>query len=405
MSVKSASRRRIYLDYASATPILPQAAREVARVSKKLWGNPGSIHAEGVAAKQELLAAREKIAAALAVKAREVVFVSGGTEANNLAILGFARHLILRDSVLKSQGSNLEGNLRTTHWITSVIEHPSVLECFSEIERLGGSVTHLIPNEKGVITPDILQKALRKETVFVSIAWANHEIGVVQPVAKLSQMIRKYEKECASTIVFHSDAGQTPLYKSSYPHTLGVDLFTLDSAKLYGPRGIGAVYLSNQVELAPIVLGGKQERGLRAGTENVALAAGFAEAISIVAKNRHAETERMLALKKEFEQGVAKVAPDAFFNSNELGLPHLINVSFPSTQSEYLTLELDRAGTAVATKSACREGEERISQVVEVLGGPSWRATSTIRFSFGSGTTRADVRRVVAELKRLLRKS
>src|SRR6185503_18696643 len=208
-------QRRIYLDYASATPVHIRAQTALQRASRT-FGNPGSIHLEGVIAKRQLEDAREKLALELGVKARELVFVSGGTEANNLAILGSARALLRKE---KFDG---------THWITSTIEHPSVLECFSEIERLGGEVTHLLPDKNGVIHSEELARALRKETVFVSIAWANHEIGVVQPIASLSQTIHQHEEKIGTTVNFHVDAGQAPLYKAPQLHSLKADIVSLD---------------------------------------------------------------------------------------------------------------------------------------------------------------------------------
>ncbi len=389
--------RRIYLDYASATPLDPAAAREMARAAQVI-GNPGAIHAEGVEASLELEHAREKVAHELGCKSREIVFVSGGTEANNLALLGIARKLEMKARTLSG-----------THWLVSSIEHPSVLECFSEIERLGGNVSHVAPDGRGIISPEAVKRHLKKETVCVSVGWANNEIGTIQPLSQIARVIRAHERAHKSKVVFHSDAGQGPLYLGTTVHSLGVDLFTLDSAKLYGPRGIGVVYLNNTVELSAINMGGAQERGLRPGTENVALAAGFAEALAVRAQSRDAEGKRMRVLRDVLAAALLKELPDAVINGDlKFSLPHMLNISLPNIQSEYITLALDHAGVAISTKSACREGQERRSHVVEALVPPAlsevegWRAENTLRISLGEGTQKKDLQRFVDTLSTIV---
>lgn len=380
-------QRRIYLDYASATPVLPEALR-AQNAAGDMYGNPGSIHAEGVLSREMLEKSRETIARQLACKSREIVYVSGGTEANNLAIVGYARKL-----------ESIRRTLTGTHWIVAKIEHPSVLECFAEIERMGGSVTHVDVDARGRMRSETLAAALTKETVFVSIGWANHEIGTIQDMSDLARVINAHEEQHHSIVIFHCDAGQTPLYKSPYVHTLGVDLLTLDSGKLYGPRGIGALYISNRTELAPIFFGGKQERGLRAGTENVALAAGFATAFETVARERASESKRVRTLRNQLEKEITQRCANVFINGDtDHTLPHMLNISIKDVDCEYLTLALDRRGIAVATKSACREGEESRSHVVDALGGESWRAAHTIRMSLGRDTTTRDIQSVAVVL-------
>ena len=211
--------KRMYLDYASATPVCEAALRAVHSASGT-YANPGAIHAEGVAAKRLLEHSRELIAHELAVKARQLISTSGGTEGNNLAILGFARAISSR-----RPGMNLSG----THWVVSAIEHPSVLECFGEVERLGGEVTFVDPDARGIISARAVEGALRPETVLVSVQWANHEIGTIQPLRDIARIISQYEKSHRTTILLHSDLGQAPLYLAPHLHTLGVDMATLDS--------------------------------------------------------------------------------------------------------------------------------------------------------------------------------
>jgi cysteine desulfurase len=374
-------KERIYLDHASATPILAEASRAV-QAAEKFVGNPGAIHAEGVEAARALESARASIASVLGVKSREVLFASGLTEANNLAIVGFARAL-----------ERIRRTLAGTHWIVSSIEHASVLECFAEIERLGASVTHIDPDSRGIILPETLRSALTAETVFVSIGWANNEIGVIQQLSKIAQIIRAHELAHKTAVAFHSDAGQGPLYLPTSIHSLGVDLLSISASKLYGPHGIGALYVNNRIQLAPIILGGSQERGLRAGTENVALAAGFAAAFDVVAGEREKEGKRLQKMRDDFAKEVLARIPGAILNGElKHSLPHMLNISIPDINAEYLALSLDHAGVAISTKSACNEGE-KASHVVEALAGEPWRAENTLRFSLGRSTTAKELRR------------
>ena len=277
--------KRIYLDHASATSVLP-AARDAVYRAMDTYANPGGIHADSVAAKRLLENSRERIAAHLGCKAREVIFTSGLTEANNAGIVGTARAL-----------ERMRRGLSGTHWIVSSIEHASVLECFSEIERMGGSVTYVDPEPSGIITAKRVADTLRPETVCVSVGWGDNEIGTIQPLAEIARAIRDHERKHTSTIIFHSDAGQAPLYRSPQVHTLGVDMLALGSGKLYGPRGIGVLHVGNRVQLAPVIFGGGQERGLRSGTEDPALASGFAEALDIITRERESECGRLRELR------------------------------------------------------------------------------------------------------------
>lgn len=384
--------KRIYLDNASSTLPL-QEALSAMRDAERLIGNPGGIHSEALQAKEVLDKARSSIAKELACKGREVIFTSGLTESINLAILGFARSRAMARFNLATDWQGL--TLTETHWIVSSIEHSAVLECFGEIERLGGKVTHITPDDRGLFSPEKVLHAVRENTVFISIGWANSEIGVVQPIRDISRAV----KEKNANAVFHSDAGQAPLYFSPHVHTLGVDLMSFGSNKLYGPHGVGALYAASAIELSPVIFGGKQERGLRSGTENIALAAGFAKAFETIAREREREGVRLRALRDTFARGILENVPGAIVNTFlKHSLPHMLNISIPNIQSEYVTLMLDRAGIAFSTKSACREGDTRRSHVVEVLGGPEWRAANTLRFSLGRGTSEKDLKKTLRAL-------
>lgn len=391
-------KKRVYLDYASAPPVRAEALQAM-HDAEKYVGNPGAIHREAVEAKRVLEAARNTVARLLAVKPREVVFTAGLTEANNIAIVGFAR-------MLERTRRTLQG----THWIVSAIEHSSVLECFAEIERLGGTVTHLAPDQRGVILPTAVKTVLTPETVFISIGWANNEIGTIQPLREIAATVRAHELMHGTRVMLHTDAGQAPLYLSTTVHSLGVDLLALGSNKLYGPHGIGALYKSNHATLARVQFGGNQERQLRPGTENVALAAGFAVAFECVAREREAAGTRVRALRDELAQSLKQRIPGLIENGDStLALPHMLNISIPDSSStgrqvssEYVTLALDAKGIALSTKSACREGEEAESHAVAALGGPAWAARTALRFSLGADTRRADIPRVVHALQAAL---
>jgi cysteine desulfurase len=379
------SHKRTYLDFASATPLSPQAS-EAMHKAERSYGNPGSVHSEGVEARRALDAARASIAEEVGAKAGQIIFTSGLTESNNLAVLGLARAIELT-----------ERSLEETHWITTSIEHSSILEVFADVERRGGTVAHLEPDERGLISRAALERSLKPSTVLVSIGWANNEIGVVQDLSALSRTVR----ESAPQALFHSDAGQAPLYRFPHVHTLGMDMVSLGSGKLYGPRGIGCLYVDDPSRLSAHMLGGGQEKGLRAGTEEVSLASGFAAALALIGKERREEAQRLEILRDALASDIEDRIPGILRNGDAKHvLPHMLNISIPDVHAEYLVLALDREGFALSTRSACNTNEAR-SHVVAALGGESWRAENTLRISFGRGTTAKDIGRFTEALVRL----
>lgn len=400
--------RRVYLDHASATPPLPEALAAMREASRD-FGNPGSIHGEGVAAKKRLEAARSAVARELGAKTRQIVFTSGLTESINLGILGLARRIEL-------SGRDLE----ETHWITTSIEHSSVLECFADIERRGAEVTHLDPDSRGLIAPEELARAVRPNTVLISIGWANNEIGVVQDLAALARAAKAAQK----SVLFHTDAGQGPLYLSPHVHTLGVDMMSLGSGKLYGPRSCGALYVQDHSSIAPVILGGGQEGGLRAGTEEVASPAGFACALEVISRERKGEAKRLGALRDELVKTLRARFPDVVVNGSlKHALPHMLNISIPGVGAEYLVLALDREGIALSTRSACNANAAS-SHVVQALadaaiasssvalprpseafrgsGAKEERSKNTLRISLGRDTVARDTARLQKALEALI---
>lgn len=392
-------KRRIYLDYASATPVSPASLRTV-REAEALIGNPSGVHEEGVCASRLLEDSRAKIAAELGCKAREIIFTSGITESNNLAILGHARapgRTVLKGARGRSS-VNVPASLENTHWLTTSVEHASVLACFEHIKESGAIVSFVNPDARGIISADAIKKELRKETKFVSVGWANNEIGVVEPISHVARMLHEYEEKNGTSIIFHSDAGQAPLYRAPQVHTLGIDLFSIGASKLYGPHGVGALFIGNRAELAPIILGGGQERGLRAGTENVALASGMSTALVEAGRERENEAKRLGKLRDYFAREIAAHVPNVIVNGDIKNmLPHILNISIPNTNAEYAVLAFDRAGIAISTKSACKT-DEAVSHVLSALGGPPWRAKNTLRFSLGRYTTEKDLHKALEVL-------
>ena len=254
-----------------------------------------------------------------------------------------------------------------------------------------------------MITTEALSRVVRPETVFVSIGWANGEIGTVQPMISLTRCIREYQREHASRIIIHSDAGQAPLYEKTTFRSLDVDLLSLDAGKLYGPRGVGALIVRGGTPLAPIFFGGKQERGLRPGTENVALVVAFAVAYEKLVSERESESKRLRDIRDFFAHELMARIPAIIRNGERDIQPHILNVSIPGAVNEYFVLSLDAAGFSLSAKSACREGEKAHSHVVCALGpvqqgdkeilSAEERATCTLRFSLGRETTREDMER------------
>ncbi len=346
-----------------------------------LFGNPGSIHRDGMMAEEALDTARKTIAGVFEVPAHTIYFTSGGTEGNNLAIFGVARARVFPHPEKK------------VHIVVAAIEHASVLEPVKHMQEMGVSVTLVAPDSDGRITPAAIRAALTPETALVSVGWANGEVGTVQSIHAIAQCIRQYEKEYSTSIVFHTDAGQAPLYLPGMVSGLGVDVMTLDSGKLYGPRGVGALYVRDASMLAPVLYGGGQEGGIRPGTENVQLAVGFAAALTAGARARKEESRRLVGLRSKLTDELRKHLPEMVVNgARDAALPHIVHVSIPDIDAEYIALALDAKGISVSTKSSCEEGE-RVSRVVAAMVQPEalWRAQNTLRLSMGNDTTEAEV--------------
>src|SRR3989344_266166 len=396
------SNKRIYLDNAAATQIDHRVFKEVNFHLKNTFGNAGSLHEEGIKAKKVLDSSRIKVAGFFSAHPDEIVFTSGGTESNNLAITGLIARIENLESGIK--------NKNKLHAITTKIEHSSVLECFKKLEQSGLYVTYLPVNSKGVVELSDLKKALRPETVLVSIQYANNEIGTIQPIREIAKIIRHHNSNKGGSVIFHTDASQAPCYLDCNVEKLGVDLLTLDGHKIYGPKGVGALYIRRGIVIEPAILGGGQEDGLRSGTENVPLIGGLARALEICGAERDIESRRLLKIRDEIHSKIIKnlrmdsKAGAIVLNGDlEKRLPNNINISISNLDTTFLTLQLDAAGISVSTKSTCNEGEEG-SYVVSSLGGERWRSEKTLRVTLGRFTKKSDIKIFLKFLSGFLKK-
>lgn len=406
--------KRVYLDYASTTPLDRRVQKAMEPFFSKAFGNPSSIHAEGVLAKKVLDGARTNSARLLEAHADEIVFTSGGTEANNLALLGTIGAL---DGTWNMEHG---GKKVLPHVVTTNIEHSSILEPLQELEREGRvEVTYVPVEANGVVKAEKILAAIRPNTVLVSVQYANNEIGTVQPIRKIGQLLvplrnSKFilhnspnEKRYP---VFHSDACQAPLYLRCLVNALGVDLLTLDAHKIYGPKGVGALYVRRGTPLSPTLYGGGQERGLRSTTENIPGIVGFAEALRIATVEREKESVRVAKLRDSFYLFIRankKVAQTMVVNGSmekSERLPNNLNISLPGVDTEFLTLQLDTQGVSVSTKSSCLK-DEKESYVISALGGTYERARSSLRVTLGRFTTQKEIDLCVRALGKVLFKS
>lgn len=406
MSRKVKNNTRIYLDYASTTPVDARVAKVMKRFESRDFGNPSSIHTEGVVAKKAVTGARKKVAALFSAHEDEIIFTSGGTEANNLAILGII-------SALEKKGIALS-KMRA---ITSVIEHSSILECFKELQSRGMQVDYVPVNEKGIIDVKAFKKMLSPNTVLVSIQYANNEIGTIQSIREIAKSIRHYRKNTDDRlqttdkkiqqerkIIFHTDASQAGQYLEMNTQVLGVDLLTIDAHKMYGPKGVGALFVKRGVTLSPILFGGKQEGGLRSTTENVAGIVGLSEAFSLSVSVRESETMRLSKLRDYFLATIQKIAPTACINGDlDFRLPNNINISIPNLDAEYAVLQFDAEGIACSTKSSCLT-HDSLSYVVSSLHGNKERASTSLRFTLGRDTTKEIIDQTIKVLQKIITK-
>ena len=392
-----ARRKRIYLDYAATTPVDRRVEAAMRPYFRKEFGNPSALYSEGVSAREAVDRARQRIAAFLAAHPDEIVFTGSGTESDNLAIQGVLKYV---------QGRSLDtvGGGKKPHIITSVIEHPAVREVCRALDRDGvADVTYVGVNEKGIVDPKEVKEALRDETVLVSVMYANNEIGTIQPVREIAKVVRDFKKERGSEYPYlHTDACQAANYLDMNVARLGVDLLTFNASKMYGPKGVGALFVKRGVRIAPIVFGGGQEVGLRSGTENVPAIVGFGEAVRIAEDMKEEESVRLAALRDDFAEALLSHIPGSVLNGDrEYRLPNNVHISIPGMDSERIVIELDAHGIAASAQSACKSKDTEGSYVIAALGRAGQAGEGGIRFTLGRRTTRRDLDYTVEAMKKI----
>lgn len=393
LSLFSSAKKRVYLDYASITPVDQRVIDVMAKTMKRFQANPASLYAEGVAAKKELDRARKEVADLMEAHADEILFTSGGTEANNLALKGVIQ--VAKKTIARP------------HVVTTAIEHPSVFELIDVLKSWNVDVTVVPVLENGIVDPKEVKAALRPETVLVSVMYANNEIGTIQPIAEIAKAIRSFKKEqgkgCHGYPYLHTDASQAAAYCSLRVPALNIDLLTLDGSKIYGPRGIGTLYIRRGVQLEAQMIGGSQEHELRAGTENLPSIVGFAHALALSEAEKVVEVDRLAKLRDTLWTQIQKAHPHVVLNGDlQKRLPNNINFCVPDADGEFLVIKLDVRGIAVSSVTSCRNlSEDSSSYVIEAMGKPQC-AKSSLRITLGRYTTAADIRLLLAALKQVL---
>jgi len=375
---------RIYLDHNATTPLDPLVADRMAQAMRDVWGNASSVHHFGQQAKAALDEARASVGALINGDASEIVFSAGGTESDNLAIRGAAE-------ALEPSGRK--------HLVTSAIEHEAVLNTMKALSRKGWRVTLVPVDASGVVSIDRMREAMSADTALVSVMHANNEIGTIQPIAEIAALAHEHGA------LFHTDAVQSAGKIPIDVRALGVDMLTIAGHKFYGPKGTGALWLKRGVRLVSPLTGGRQERNRRAGTENVPALVGLGVAADVARRKMAGEAPRVSALRDRLEAGVlATVSGTERNGAASPRVPNTTNISIDRVEAESLLIGLDLAGIAVSSGSACSSGTLDPSHVLKAMGLPHARTLGSIRFSFGSANTDADVDRVLVALPPLVEK-
>jgi len=430
--------KRIYLDYAATTPMDMKVKKAMVPYFSAPpaggFGNPGSLHFFGQKAMTAVDESREKIAKAINADFREIIFTGSATEANNLALRGIVKKFKIKDLRFK-----------IPRIIVSAIEHDSILETCRDLEREEIEIIYLPVNKQGIIDLKKLKESLNERTVLVSIMCANNEIGIVQNIAGISKIIKDFKKEnfFSKYPLFHTDAVQAFQFLDCDVNKLGVDLMTLSAHKIYGPKGIGTLYINSKLQtpnykqilnsknkiqnkktkiwdlgfgiwdlpvVKPLTTGGGQEFGLRSGTENVAAIVGFAKAIELVSNSRELENKRVRQLTDYFWRELKKLSPKAEINGLKdlrfmiydlRKLPNILNVYFPNQNSQDLLIKLDLNGIAVSSGSACSARATKPSHVLKAIGLSDKKIKSSLRFSLGKFTTKEEINRALKIIKKL----
>lgn len=362
----------VYLDNSATTCAYGSVREIVNKVMGEDYGNPSSMHRKGIEAERYIKAAKEVLAKALKVQEKEIFFTSGGTESDNLAIIGTAR-----------------ANQRSgRHLITSAIEHPAVLNTMHYLEEIGFKVTYLPVDRYGCVKLSALKKALSRDTILVSIMCVNNELGSVQPIEEAAKIIKEYNAD----IVFHVDAVQGFGKYRIFPKRLGIDLMSISGHKIHGPKGIGALYINEKVKIKPIIFGGEQQKNIRSGTENVPGIAGLGMAVREIYTDLEYKMAHMRHLKNRFIRGISDLDHVIIHgHTSELGAPHIISLGVSGIRSEVLLHALEEKGIYVSSGSACASNHPGVSGVLKGIGAGQEFLDATIRISMSEFTTEEEI--------------
>jgi cysteine desulfurase len=375
---------RVYFDSNATTPLGPEAMEAVVRATRELFGNASSVHHFGQQAKAALDEARSAVAALINGDPSEIVFTSGGTEADNFAIRGAAE-------ALEPAGRR--------HLVASAIEHEAVLNTLKALARRGWRTTLVPVDQSGIVSPDRVREAVTGETALVSVMHANNEIGTIQPIAEIAAIAHE------RGAVMHTDAVQSVGKIPVDVRALGVDLLALSAHKFNGPKGAGVLWVKRGTRMQPLLTGGKHERNRRAGTENVAAIAGLGVAAQLALSKMGAEAARVAGLRDRLEAGILRDVPGSVVNGARAArVPNTTNISFDRVEAESLLIALDLEGVAVSTGSACSSGALEPSHVLRAMGFPAHRTQNSLRFSLGMFSTPAEVDHVIAILPSIVEK-
>lgn len=370
----------VYADYAAATPTDSAVVKAMIPYLEGFFGNPSSLHQFGRAASEAIEMAKTDLSQFLNCEPKEICFTSGGTESNNLAILGVAR----------------ANQIKGKHLITTEIEHPSILNACRSLEKDGYAVTYLSVGKNGLVDPKDLESAIKKDTTLVSIHLVNSEVGVIQNINDLSKITRRHQ------VFFHTDACQATTFINLDVNELGVDLLTINGSKAYGPKGVGLLYVRTGTTIFPILFGGGQQQSLRSGTENVASAVGLAAATKIIAKRRAADAKDIGKLRDLLQELLTKNPRTKINVSKSIRSPNHLSVTLVGGDNIDLVKLLDNEGIAVSAGSACSSRSLSDSHVLKAIGLSSAEIQTTIRISLGRTTTKLDCQKIAAAITRLM---
>ncbi|CDD64475.1 cysteine desulfurase [Firmicutes bacterium CAG:882] len=373
----------IYLDNSATTAVHPDVVKLMSKIMLEDYGNPSSKHNKGVQAERYLNEAGETLASILKCDKKELLYTSGGTESDNMAFIGTA----------------LANKRRGNHIITTMIEHPAILETTVFLEKNGFEITYLPVDATGRVSLEALKEALKPETILVSIMYANNEVSIVEPIAEAAAMVKEYNPE----IIFHTDAVQAFGKYRIIPKRENIDLMSVSAHKLHGPKGVGFLYIKDKTKINPIIFGGGQQKGMRSGTENVPGIAGMALAAKLCYENFDEKIERLYELKEYFTDRVLEI-PGTVFNGRRghEGTPHVISISFENVRSEVLLHALEDKGIYVSSGSACSSNKPALSGTLKAIGVKNNLLDSTIRFSLCTENTKEELDEVIIALNELV---